>query len=147
VASICIRTAVAAPADLLWEMLGRFNTLGQWHPMVKRSETQGKGRGALRRVRLIDGGLMIERLDHVSDADREYGYTVVATPFPVNQCTATIRVIDCGDGTSVVEWQSAFSPAGVSVAKATKLLRSVCVVGLQNVKRIYEPATTRRRLR
>jgi NADPH2:quinone reductase len=145
--SLCVRTTVHAPADLLWEMLGRFNTLGQWHPMVRRSDTQGTGSGALRHVRLIDGGLIIERLDHISDTQRVYAYTVVATPLPVTQCTSEIRVIDCGDGTSIVEWESAFAPAGVSAAKAAKALRRVLVAGLQNVKRIYEPSTARRHRR
>jgi len=119
-------------------MIGRFNAVGQWHPMVKRSETQGTGKGAIRRLRLLGGGTIVERLEHVSDAERVYLYTVVDSPLPVDHCVAEIRVKDCGDGTSIVEWSSNFVPSGAPEREASRALRDVYAVGLQNLKRIYE---------
>ena len=137
-ATVSIRAKVAAPAAQLWEMIGRFNTLGQWHPLVKRSKTEGKGKGALRQVSLVNGGTMIERLEHVSDAERVYLYTVVDSPFPIVHWVAEIRVTECGNGTSVVEWSSNFIPASVPERDATRMLGDVYKVGLENIKRIYE---------
>jgi Polyketide cyclase / dehydrase and lipid transport len=122
-------------------MIGRFNALGQWHPMVKRSETKGAGKGAVRRLKLIGGGTQVERLEHVSEAEHVYLYTVVASPLPVIHCVAEIRVSDRGDGTSIVEWSSNFVPAGALEGEAAKALRDVYAAGLDNLKRIYDSLT------
>lgn len=120
-------------------MIGRFNTVGQWHPMVKRSETRGAGKGAIRRLDLLGGGTMVERLEHTSNAERVYLYSVVASPLPVTHCVAEIRVKDRGDGTSTVEWSSNFVASGAPEREASRVLRDVYTAGLRNVKKIYEP--------
>jgi hypothetical protein len=119
-------------------MVGRFNTLGQWHPLVRHSETRGVGKGAMRRVGLIGGGTLVERLEHISNAERVYLYSVVEGPFPVDHCVAEIRVTDKGDGTSVVCWSSNFIASGVPDREAAKALQTVFRAGLENIKRIYE---------
>ena len=136
--SVSIRTPVRAPAAALWDMVGRFNTLGQWHPLVRRSDTRGSGKGAMRRLRMMSGGAPIERLEHVCHAERVYLFSVVEGPLPVDHCVAEIRVTDKGDGTSVVEWSSNFVACGVPVAEAARALHTVFEAGLDNVKRIYE---------
>lgn len=137
-ARVTLRTQVNAPAAALWDMVGRFNTLGQWHPMVRRSDTRGSGKGALRRLRMMGGGTLVERLEHLSNAERVYLYSVVEGPLPVDHCVAEIRVTDEGDGTSVVEWSSNFVASGVPEDEAAKALHAVFEAGLDNVKRIYE---------
>ena len=124
-------------------MIGRFNTLGQWHPLVRRSETRGVGKGAMRRVGLIGGGTLVERLEHISDAERVYLYSVVEGPFPVANCVAEIRVTDKGDGTSIVLWSSNFIASGVPEREAAKALHVVFKAGLENIKRIYESLSQR----
>jgi mxaD protein len=138
VATVSIQTRICAPAALLWDMVGRFNTLGQWHPLVRRSDTRGVGKGAVRRVGLISGGTLVERLEHVSNAERVYLYSVVEGPFPVAHCVSEIRVTDTGDGASVVSWTSNFIASGVTDREAAKALHAVFKAGLENIKRIYE---------
>jgi hypothetical protein len=142
-AKICIRTEVCAPASLLWDLVGRFNTLGQWHPLVHRSETSGTSKGAVRRLAMISGGTSVERLEHLSDAERVYLYSVLAGPLPVDHCVAELRVIDHGNGTSVIEWSSAFVASRGTEGEATKALKDIYTAGLQNVKRIYESLSAR----
>lgn len=137
-ANVSIRTRVHAPAAVLWDMIGRFNTLGQWHPLVRRSDTRGFGKGALRRLWMMSGGTLVERLEHIGDVERVYLYSVLAGPLPVDHCVAELRVIDHGNGTSVVEWSSAFVASGAREREAIKALKNVYTAGLQNVKRIYE---------
>lgn len=141
--SVSIRTPVRAPAAVLWDMVGRFNTLGQWHPLVRRSDTRGSGKGAMRRLRMMGGGTLVERLEHVCNAERVYLYSVLAGPLPVDHCVAELRVIDQGNGTSVVEWSSAFVASGAPAGDAIKALKDVYTAGLQNVKRIFESLSSR----
>ena len=142
-ASVSIRTPVRAPAAALWDMVGRFNTLGQWHPLVRRSDTRGFGKGAMRRLRMMSGGTLVERLEHVCNAERVYLYSVLAGPLPVDHCVAELRVIDQGNGTSVVEWSSAFVASGAPEGDAIKALKDVYTAGLQNVKIIFESLSSR----
>jgi len=139
---VSIRTPVHASAAALWDMVGRFNTLSQWHPLVRHSDTRGSGKGALRRLRMMDGATLVERLEHVSDTERVYLYSVLAGPLPVDHCVAELRVIDQGNGTSVIEWSSAFVASRGTEREASKALKEVYTAGLQNVKRIYESLST-----
>ena len=136
--SVSIRTPVHAPAAALWDMIGRFNTLGQWHPLVRHSDTRGSGKGALRRLRMMGGGTLVERLEHISDTERVYLYSMLAGPLPVDHCVAELRVIDQGNGTSVVEWSGAFVATRAAEREGSRALKDVFTAGLQNVKRIYE---------
>jgi hypothetical protein len=63
---------------------------------------------------------------------------VLAGPLPVDHCVAEFRVIDQGNGTSVIEWSSAFVASGAPEGDAIRALKDVYTSGLQNVKRIYE---------
>jgi mxaD protein len=137
-ATVSFRTPVRAPAAVLWDMIGRLNTLGQWHTLVSHSDTRGSGKGAIRRLQMMSGGTLIERLEHISNAERVYLYSVVEGPLPVDHCVSEIRVTDKGDGTSVVEWSSNFVPSGVPLEEAAKALHTVFEAGLDNVKRIFE---------
>ena len=93
---------------------------------------------AIRRVRLLGGGTIVEWLEHTSDAGRVYLRSVVESPLPVDQCVAEIRVKDGGDGPSTVEWSSNFVLSGAPEREASRALREVYAARLQNVKRIYE---------
>jgi uncharacterized protein YndB with AHSA1/START domain len=139
-ATVSIRTRIAAPPDLLWDLVGRFGTLGQWHPGVRRSATTGRGKGAVRQLKLADGSTAVERLEHVSDAERVCLYSVLHGPLPVTDCVVELRVTDRGGGTSEVEWTSNFTPSGVPERDAARRLRDDYARGLENLKRIYEPA-------
>ncbi len=138
---VSVQAEVAAPAALLWDLVGRFGALNQWHPLVRKSATEGRGKGALRRLRLVDGATVVERLEHVSDAERVVLYTVLHGPVPVANCVAELRVSDQGERAARVEWSSNFTPAGISEREAARLLREGYAAGLANLKRIYEAAT------
>ncbi|MEO8741354.1 MAG: SRPBCC family protein [Casimicrobiaceae bacterium] len=92
----------------------------------------------MRRVGPISGGTLVERLEHVSDAERMYLYSLVEGPLPVEHCVSEIRVTDTGDGASVVSWWSNFIASGVPDREAARALRAVFNAGLENIKRIYE---------
>ena len=85
---VSVKIAVPVSAELLWDLVGRFHDFGQWHPMVRRWEIRGRGRGAVRELRLIDGSTLVERLEYVSDKDRLYVYSVIDGPLPVSHCVA-----------------------------------------------------------
>lgn len=135
-ARIKLETRLAVAPDLLWKAIG-FDALASWHPSVESSETDGEGKGAVRRLKIAGGPTIVERLEHVSERERVYRYSVVDSPLPVSACSSEIRIRDNGDGTSTVEWSGEFEPKGNTGADVARTLRDLYQTGLDNLKRLY----------
>src|SRR6516165_776987 len=67
---------LAAPADMVWSLIGQFNL--DWHPGVANVRLTGTGIGQLRRIETRDGREIVERLEEVDNVRRFYRYTLVA---------------------------------------------------------------------
>ncbi len=105
---VALTSKVAAPAEQLWQAIGSFHSIGDWHPMVARVEAQGKGKGARRVLHLKDGTRIVEQLTGINDKERRYTYTIVDSPLAMSGYVAKVHVRDNGDGTSTVEWSGEF---------------------------------------
>jgi hypothetical protein len=99
---------VPASADAVWSLVRDFNSLADWHPAITASElTSGSGEevGAVRKLTLGDGGIVVERLLVLDDADRRFTYEFVENPFGARRYVATLRVAPVTDtGEAFVEW-------------------------------------------
>lgn len=135
-AQVLVTIEVAASAEELWRLVGRFDRLGEWHPMVAHCEARSSSKGAVRRARLIDGGMLEERLEHVSDEERVCLYSVVSSPLPIGNWVAEIRVRDHG-GRACVEWSCNFTPLGAREIDAVKAIQDLYQAGLEGLRRLY----------
>lgn len=137
-AKVNMSTEVNVPADKLWELIGGFNALQDWHPAVEKSESKGQGKGATRTLSLAGGGTIVERLEEVNDNEHVYTYSIMDSPLPVANYVATIRVRDEGDGKkSIVEWSGEFNPSGASEQDAMKVVEGIYQAGLENLKKMF----------
>jgi mxaD protein len=130
-------TPVAMNADALWQSIGSFAAIGQWHPMMERVDSEGETKGSLRTLRLIGGAKLVERLEEVSPTERLYRYSIVESPLPISDYFAEIRVKDNGDGTSTVEWSSDFKVNTSSERDVVKTVQEVYQAGLDNLSKLY----------
>ncbi len=69
---VSMNTSLNASPEKLWEMIGGFNTLPDWHPAVEKSELEEEG--SVRRLSLAEGGTIIEKLEKIDDNERLYSY-------------------------------------------------------------------------
>lgn len=120
---------IAASADQVWQLIGGFNALPDWLPMIAQSQAEEGGR--LRRLTTADGTLIVERLQHFDDAARTYSYSITEGPFPVTDYLATVKVIELSESTSRVEWGGQFTPVGITDTEAVELFDGVYGGGLQ----------------
>lgn len=110
---IYVSSVIPAPVDRVWEKIRDFNALPRWHPMVKFSEIE-KGLpsdrlGCVRHFVLQDGGDLRERLLALSDQERSFTYSILASPLPVANYVATVRLKGITDGNhSFAEWSAEF---------------------------------------
>ena len=78
-ASACIDVAVSA--DIVWQLIGGFNSLPPWLPYIPKSETTEGGR--VRHLANPNGGTIVERLEKFDNAARSYSYSIIQAPFPI----------------------------------------------------------------
>lgn len=126
---------LAVPPQQLWQTIGGFNALADWHPAVESSELEEGGK--VRRLKLAGGGEIVERLIESDDNERLYSYEIIDAPLPVQNYRATIRVRDAGDGRhSIVEWRGEFLPRGPE-ADAVAVVQGIYQAGLDNLKKMF----------
>ena len=134
---VTMSTPVAMNADALWQAIGSFAAIGQWHPMMEKVESQGEQQGSLRTLQMIGGAKLVERLEEVSPTERLYRYSIVESPLPVSNYVAEIRVKDKGDGSSLVEWSSDFTVNIRNENDVVKTFQEVYQAGLDNLTKLY----------
>jgi polyketide cyclase/dehydrase/lipid transport protein len=103
---------VPAPVDEVWSLIRDFNCLSEWHPAITASElTSGAGAevGAVRKLTLGDGGIVVERLLVLDDPDHRLTYEFLENPFGARRYVATLRVAPVtATGETFVEWWTEF---------------------------------------
>ncbi len=123
-------------ADKVWDLIGGFNALPDWHPAIEKSEIEGEGKGSVRTLHLAGGGTITERLEQLDDDGKHYSYAILSSPLPVADYHSTIRLQDDGDGCKVV-WESEFQPAGAPEGDAIDVIRGIYQAGFDNLKKMY----------
>ena len=121
-------------ADQVWDLIGRFNALPDWHPNVEKSEL--KEAGQVRKLSLAGGGTIIEKLEKVDAHTRTYSYTIEDSPLPVKNYRAELTVHEEKDGCSV-EWTSEYEAPGLGEADAMKTLQDFYQQGFDNLKKMF----------
>lgn len=136
-----------APAGRVWELVGDFNSLAQWHPGVEdsqlnRADDDEDGGETHRTLRLAGGGQLRERLEDSDDQEMFYSYSIIDGPLPVENYTATLQVRETGGESCRVEWTGSFDPSGASEADAVRILESVYTAGLENLRKQFGGPTS-----
>jgi hypothetical protein len=132
-ADVKVSMPFSIPASEIWDKIGEFNALPDWHPAVERSELEEGG--TRRRLHLFGGGEILEQLERSEDG-KSYTYSIIEGPLPVKNYTSTLKVVEGADGKTEVEWSSSFDPVG-SAEDAANAVRGIYEAGLDNLKKIF----------
>jgi hypothetical protein len=132
---INLSTKLPASASRVWELVGGFNALPDWHPAIEKSELSENGR--VRTLTLADGARLVERLQKHDDRSRSYSYAIAASPLPIADYSATIRIRDAGAEGCVMEWSGSFEPHGVPEAEARQAITAIYESGFESLRRMF----------
>ncbi len=126
------------PAATVWAVIGNFNALPDWHPAVEKSVLTKEDGGTLRKLSLMGGGTIEEKLEQIDDKERLYTYSILSGPLPVSNYTATLRVRgdDKGSGCTV-EWSSEFEAKGAPESAAIEAISGIYEAGFENLKKMF----------
>lgn len=127
---------LGVPADKVWDMIGGFNALADWHPAVEKSEIEGEGKGSVRTLHLAGGGTIRERLEQIDDEGKLYSYSILSSPLPVANYSSTIRLEDDESGCKVT-WESDFQPSGAPEGDAVQVISGIYQAGFDNLKKMF----------
>lgn len=133
--NVSVSNRFPVPPEKLWELIGGFNALPQWHPAVQKSELEDGG--SVRRLSLVGGGEIVERLERMSDEEYAYTYSIVDSPLPVANYSATIKLQDDGEGGCKVTWSGEFAPEGMPEQDAMKVVEGIYRAGFENLRKMF----------
>jgi len=135
---ISMSTDLNVSADQVWQLVGNFNALPDWHPEVEKSQLTKKGQE--RRLSLVGGGTVVERLEAMDQKSRTYSYSIVDSPLPIKNYKATIKVTGKGPGGKggcQVEWSSEFEASTGFENDVLKDLQGMYQSGFDNLKKVF----------
>lgn len=149
VAAFAVATLVASPAlaleversvetdaapEAVWEAVGDFCGIADWHPAVESCE-ESDSDGTTRRTLTLagDGGTLVEDLVSRDDEAMTYTYRIVEGPLPVQNYESTISVMAADEG-SKLSWKGNFDPAEAATEdQATSVIGGIYDAGLQGI--------------
>ncbi|TNF85754.1 MAG: SRPBCC family protein [Gammaproteobacteria bacterium] len=116
---------VAAPADAVWAQLGDFTGI-EAGGAIDSVSFDGEGVGMTRTI-VMGGKPVVERLEVHDSTERTFTYAIINedSPLPFSNYSATVRIVDNGDGTSTVDWVGTFEPRGVEEADAINMATGI----------------------
>ena len=124
------------PAKTVWSVIGNFNALPDWHPAVEKSELKKDNGTTVRKLSLVGGGSIEEKLEQIDDSERHYTYSIVSGPLPVSNYVATLKVREGGKGCEV-EWSSEFEAEGAPESDAVAAISGIYEAGFENLKKMF----------
>lgn len=113
-AKVAVTQKFNGTAADVWKIIGGFHTLPNFHPAIEKSVSEERGNDIIRHLHLRGGaGVVVERLEASSNAERFYTYSILEAPMPVRNYVATIRVLEDDNGkSSLGHWVADFDVVG-----------------------------------
>src|ERR1700691_5938348 len=121
---------LSAPPDQVWALIGPFGAM--WNPLFAKVQVTGTGIGQLRTIEMIDGKLIIERLEAIDNSQRFYRYTMISG-IQAADCTGTLDVKPKGSGSSV-EWRVQYWADGQPDILVKTVISTLLKTGLESLK-------------
>jgi hypothetical protein len=136
---VLVSTVINAPVERVWRVVRDFNGLPAWMAGMKSSEIEGgkepTASGAVRRVTL-DGGVLRERLELLSDDERVIAYSVLEGPLPVKHVLTSMRLLPITDMFwTYAEWTSQFTAESGKEKEGAQYMTRVFNAGFRQLKR------------
>ena len=119
---VYVSSVIAAPIERVWPVARDFNGHAAWHPFIAESTIEdglsSDTVGCVRNFTLADGAHLRERLLSLSDLDHSFTYSILSSPMPIRDYTATLRLTPVTEGErTFIEWFASFEVAPADEAR------------------------------
>ena len=127
-----------AERKALWEKVGGWCAIQEWHPAIASCEESKEGDDTFRTLTLKDGGKIKEKL--VDTGTTSYRYEIVESPLPVKNYEAQFSVTPDDDDLDEINvgWSATYDPAdGTEDKEARKVIDGIFKDGIDSIKAKY----------
>jgi uncharacterized protein YndB with AHSA1/START domain len=141
--TITISSVIDAPVEKVWARIRDYNGLPSWHPRMTESQIEGGKSatdiGCVRAFKVVSGATIREKLLAFSDKDFLTSYSIIETPQPISNHTATLQLRRVTDGDrTYAEWTATFdAPADQAEAVAEGMGENVFQGGFNALKKHF----------
>lgn len=129
-------TVVNAPVSKVWEKIGGWCAIKDWHPAVVECKESKEGDDMRRTLTLDGGGEIVELLKGTTDDS--YSYIIESSPLPVANYKSTISVAADGDDKTKVTWVGNFDAKDKPDEEAENTITGVYDGGLSSIMKMFE---------
>jgi hypothetical protein len=139
-AEVSREVVIDAAPGRVWQIVGPFCSISEWHPLIARCTEESIGGEPHRRLTTKANETFVEKLlSHDTDG-MSYSYAIVESPLAVKDYRSTFSVTDAGDGKARLAWRSTFEPTNPESDEATQaVLAAIYEAGLAAVKNKVAP--------
>lgn len=131
---VSMKRTLPVTAEALWEQVGGFFALADWHPAIASSGAEAGGRH--RRIVLGDGTEFLEVLISYDVNHYRYRYRILdPTPLPFKNYTGTLHIDPEGEQSTIV-WSARYEPVG-EPEEVRRMLKGLFEAGFENLARQY----------
>lgn len=122
----------------LWEKIGGWCAIKDWHPAVEACEESKEGDATFRTLSLKGGGKIKEKL--VDTGTTSYRYEIIESPLPVKNYEAQFSVTPDDDDLDEINvgWSATYDPAdGKEAKEARSVIDGIFKDGIESIKATY----------
>jgi hypothetical protein len=125
---------VEAERVAMWEKVGGWCAIAEWHPAIAKCEASKDGDTEFRTLTLKDGGVIKEKL--IEKGSTSYKYEIVESPLPVKNYTAMFSVTPDDDDLDEINvvWSATYDSNGKEDKEARKIIDGIFKDGLDSIK-------------
>lgn len=137
---------IDSEAGCVWSVLKKFGEIHKWHPAITESSIENDQPdgliGCVRQLKLLDGGIVRERLLSVDDRHRTLSYRFEEAPLPLDNYVGSVKLAPLtGQAKTFIQWSASFElrspdPAGQYEA----LILDLIVSGNDSLQRFLSEA-------
>lgn len=119
--------------EKVWAVIGDFCGIANWHPAVAKCDLSEKDGKQVRTLTLQDGATIVEQLTEWNEENRSYTYTILESPLPVANYTATLSTKADDDGGAGIRWLGNFDAKGATDDEAKAVIEGIYEAGLNSL--------------
>jgi hypothetical protein len=118
----------------LWEKIGGWCAIAEWHPAIAKCEDTKDGDTEFRTLTLKDGGVIKEKL--LERGTTSYKYEIIESPLPVKNYTAMFSVVPDDDDLDEINvmWSATYDANGKDDKEARKVIDGIFKAGFDSIK-------------
>ena len=129
-------TTIQAPLNKVWDKIGGWCAIKDWHPAVAACAETRKDNQLRRTLTLEGGGEIVELL--TGEDERSYSYIIETSPLPVKNYKATLSVSPQGNDQTKIKWTGTFDADGKPDKEVIDLITGIYEAGLASITKIMK---------